>query len=334
MFGLSKQCVLELNEEYKTLEDYQGRISRWCPGCGDNGILTATQRLCRDEQLPPEKCVFVSGIGCAARFPHYMSTYGFHGLHGRALPTAQGVKIRRPDLHVFVNMGDGDCCSIGTAHWIHTVRTNMKLVAMMHDNNIYGLTKNQASPTSPLGMKTNTTPQGAYLKAMNPLTVTLGITNVSFVAQVVEWLPEVLYEAIRQAFHHNGFAFIRILQRCPHFTPDAFSGLLSDPKKLLMLQHEDGIQLSETMSRLYKTTEQHDPADINRARELADRDDIVPIGILYRNENIPRYEQVTKSTHKSTWEQRENVLNGAFDKFGIDADFASANEGTRAGDGE
>jgi len=334
MFGLSSQCVLQVNEDYKTLEDYQGRVARWCPGCGDNGILVATQRLCRDEQLPPEKCVFVSGIGCAARFPHYMSTYGFHGLHGRALPTAQGVKIHRPDLHVFVNMGDGDCCSIGTAHWIHTIRTNMKMVAMMHDNNIYGLTKNQASPTSPLGLKTNTTPQGSYLKAMNPLTVTLGVTNVSFVAQVVEWLPELLYDVIRQAFHHNGFAFIRILQRCPHFTPDIFSGLLSDPENLLMLQHEDGLQLSETLSRLYKTTEQHDPADIHRARELAERDDVVPIGILYRNENIPRYEQVTKSSRKPTWEQRETLLNGAFDRFGIHADVASSTEGTKVGDGE
>ncbi len=326
MFGLNSQCVLRVDEDYKTLKDYEGRAARWCPGCGDNGILTAAQRLCRDEQLPPEKCVFVSGIGCAARFPHYMNTYGFHGLHGRALPTAQGVKLHRPDLHVFVNMGDGDCCSIGTAHWIHTVRTNMKLVTMMHDNNIYGLTKNQASPTTPFGMKTNTTPQGAYLKAMNPLTVTLGITNVSFVAQVAEWLPEVLYDVIRQAFHHNGFAFIRILQRCPHFTPDIFSSLLSEPKNLLMLQHEDGMQLSETMSRLYKTTERHDPADIHRAREIAERDDIVPIGILFRDENIPRYEQIVKPGHKSTWGQREKVLNSAFDRFGINADFDSANE--------
>ena len=334
MFGLNNQCVLQVDEDYKTLEDYQGRVARWCPGCGDNGILTATQRLCRDEQLPPEKCVFVSGIGCAARFPHYMNTYGFHGLHGRALPTAQGVKLHRPDLHVFVNMGDGDCCSIGTAHWIHTVRTNMKLVAMMHDNNIYGLTKNQVSPTSPLGMKTNTTPRGAFLKAMNPLTVTLGITNVSFVAQVTEWLPEVLYDVIRQAFHHNGFAFIRILQRCPHFTPDLFDSLLSDPKNLLMLQHENGIQLSETMARLYKTTEEHDPSDIHRAREMAEREDIVPIGILYRNESVPRYEQVVKPAHKPSWEQREAVLNGAFDRFGIQPDDAAGSASAQAGGGE
>ncbi|MEE9271219.1 MAG: thiamine pyrophosphate-dependent enzyme, partial [Candidatus Krumholzibacteria bacterium] len=157
MFGLKNQCILG-DEEYKTLEDYEGGMSRWCPGCGDNGILAATQRLCRDEQLPPEKTVFVSGIGCASRFPHYMNTYGFHGLHGRALPTAEGVKIRRPDLHVFVNMGDGDCCSIGTAHWIHAIRMNMDMVVMLHDNSIYGLTKKQVSPTTPLGWKTNTTP--------------------------------------------------------------------------------------------------------------------------------------------------------------------------------
>ena len=107
MFGLKSECVLALDEEYHGIDDYQGRVSRWCPGCGDNGILAATQRLCRDEQLPPEKTVFVSGIGCAARFPHYMKTYGYHGLHGRALPTAQGVKIRRPDLHVFAGRFEG-----------------------------------------------------------------------------------------------------------------------------------------------------------------------------------------------------------------------------------
>ncbi|MEJ2721561.1 MAG: thiamine pyrophosphate-dependent enzyme [bacterium] len=143
MFGLKNQCILNLEDEYRPLEAYQGAQQRWCPGCGDNAILTAVQRLCRDEQLPPEKTVFVSGIGCASRFPHYMGTYGFHGLHGRALPTAEGVKMRRPDLHVFVNTGDGDCCSIGTAHWIHSIRMNMDLTVMLHDNSIYGLTKMQ-----------------------------------------------------------------------------------------------------------------------------------------------------------------------------------------------
>ena len=106
-------------DEHHELEDYQSGVPRWCTGCGDNAILAAVQRLCRDEGLRPEKTVFVSGIGCSSRFPHYMKTYGFHGIHGRALPVAEGVKMARPDLDVFVNTGDGDCCSIGAAHWIH-----------------------------------------------------------------------------------------------------------------------------------------------------------------------------------------------------------------------
>lgn len=317
MFGLKNECVLSLEEEYKTLEDYQGRVARWCPGCGDNGILTAVQRLCRDEQLPLEKTVFVSGIGCAARFPHYMGTYGYHGLHGRALPTAEGVKIRRPDLNVFVNMGDGDCCSIGTAHWIHAIRMNMDLVAMMHDNNVYGLTKKQVSPTSPKGLKTNTTPQGAPLKAMNPLTVTLGVTNASFVAQVVEWLPDVLYNVIKAAFHHKGFSFIRILQRCPHFTPDVFSSLMSDPNNIMMLTHENGLQVPETIGKIYKNQVEHDPADIHRAREIAERDDVVPVGILYHNPGIEQYEGLSHPKRVPTWQQKRDVLEEAFDRFGI-----------------
>ena len=113
------ECLLEMCDEHLELEDYQSGVPRWCTGCGDNAILAAVQRLCRDEGLRPEKTVFVSGIGCSSRFPHYMKTYGFHGIHGRALPVAEGVKMSRPDLDVFVNTGDGDCCSIGAAHWIH-----------------------------------------------------------------------------------------------------------------------------------------------------------------------------------------------------------------------
>ena len=153
-------------------------MPRWCNGCGDNAILAAVQRLCRDEDLAPEHTVFVSGIGCSSRFPHYMKTYGFHGIHGRAFPIAEGVKMARPDLNVFVNTGDGDCCSIGAAHWIHAIRYNMNLTVILHDNHVYGLTKKQASPTSPIGMKSNTTPRGAMLEALNPLTVTLGVQNV------------------------------------------------------------------------------------------------------------------------------------------------------------
>ena len=143
------ECLLRLHDQHHELEDYQSGVPRWCTGCGDNAILAAVQRLCRDEELRPEKTMFVSGIGCSSRFPHYMKTYGFHGIHGRALPVAEGIKMARPDLNVFVNTGDGDCCSIGAAHWIHAIRYNMNMTVMLHDNQIYGLTKKQASPTSP-----------------------------------------------------------------------------------------------------------------------------------------------------------------------------------------
>ena len=236
--------LLRSSEEQRSLEEYEGCLPRWCTGCGDLAILAAVQRLCRDEQLPLEKTVFVSGIGCSSRFPHYMGTYGFHGLHGRALPIAEGIKMRRPDLHVFVNTGDGDCCSIGAAHWVHATRYNMDMTVMMHDNNIYGLTKKQASPTSPKGTFSNTTPRGSDLEAFDPLIATLGMSNLSFVAQVADWIPELLYKIISQAFHHRGFSFIRILQRCPEFLPDHFEACVQDPDKLLILTHDDGIQMT------------------------------------------------------------------------------------------
>src|SRR5580765_2261642 len=216
------QCLLKLYEERHDLEDYQGGVPRWCSGCGDNAILAAVQRLCRDENLAPEETVFVSGIGCSSRFPHYLKTYGFHGIHGRALPVATGVKLHRPDLTVFVVMGDGDCCSIGAAHWIHAIRYNIHMVAMLLDNSIYGLTKKQTSPTTPQGFKTNTQPFGSFLPPLNPLTTTLGTTNVSFVAQTAEWVPAHLYATLRAAYHHRGLAFVRILQRCPMYTQSIY----------------------------------------------------------------------------------------------------------------
>jgi 2-oxoglutarate ferredoxin oxidoreductase subunit beta len=213
MAAAASHCLLRLYEERHELEDYQSGVPRWCTGCGDNAILAAVQRLCRDEQLRPEKTVFVSGIGCSSRFPHYMKTYGFHGIHGRALPVAEGIRMARKDLHVFVNTGDGDCCSIGAAHWVHAIRYNMNMTVFLHDNQIYGLTKMQVSPTSPKGLRSNTTPRGAFLEAMQPLTVTLGVQNVSFVAQAVDWIPELLYDIVSAAYKHRGFSFIRIVQR-------------------------------------------------------------------------------------------------------------------------
>lgn len=317
MVASVSECSLLSQDDDYTLDDYQGGVSRWCTGCGDNGILAAVQRLCRDEQLAPEKTAFISGIGCSSRLPHYMKTYGFHSLHGRALPIAEGVKFRRPDLNVFVVTGDGDCCSIGTAHWIHAIRYNMNMTVLLHDNNVYGLTKNQASPTSSLGQRSNTTPRGSVLEPLNPLATTLGVSNVSFVAQAVDWLPEVVYDILRQAFAHKGLSFIRVLQRCPAYLPNHFDEAVRDPNRVLLLEHENGIQASPSLTRVYKTRENHDPSNIDRAREIASTLDPIPTGILYRNPSVPCYEDIRRSDKIFTPQTIQKALESEFDKFTI-----------------
>jgi 2-oxoglutarate ferredoxin oxidoreductase subunit beta len=290
MYGLKTDWPEDVPPRYFTLHDYEGALPRWCPGCGDHAVLTAVQRICRDEQLLPEKTVFVSGIGCSSRFPHYMNTYGFHGLHGRALPVACGVKARRPDLHIWVATGDGDCCSIGAGHWMHAVHYNMKMVVMLLDNNVYGLTKNQTSPTSGKGRKTNTHPRGALLDPIDPLQATLGIANASFVAQSVDWNPPHVLATLKAAHKHPGMAFVRILQRCPHYPTQVFETLQSDPAQLLLLTHQDGIELEDSVKRIFKNQQEHDPANLAGARELAGHTDAIPIGLFYRNEAADRYD--------------------------------------------
>ena len=293
MYGLKTDWPEEIPPRYFTLHEYEGSLPRWCPGCGDHGVLTAVQRLCRDEQLAPEKTVFVSGIGCASRFPHYMNAYGFHGLHGRALPVACGIRARRPDLHIFVATGDGDCCSIGAAHWVHAIHYNMNMVVMLLDNNVYGLTKNQTSPTSLKGRKTNTHPRGALLDPIDPIQTTLGIQNASFVAQTVDWNPPHVLATLKAAHAHEGMSFVRILQRCPHYPNEEFVELQNNPAKILLLTHPDGIEVDDAVKRMFKSQQEHDPGDLNAARQLADRKDSVPIGLFYRNESADRYDRHT-----------------------------------------
>jgi 2-oxoglutarate/2-oxoacid ferredoxin oxidoreductase subunit beta len=317
MSMMATECLLELCEQRFELEDYQGGVPRWCTGCGDNAILAAVQRLCRDEGLRPEKTVFVSGIGCSSRFPHYMKTYGFHGIHGRALPVAEGVRMARPDLTVFVNTGDGDCCSIGAAHWIHAIRYNMNMTVFLHDNQIYGLTKMQASPTSPRGLKSNTTPRGTTLEALQPLSVTLGVQNVSLVAQAVDWIPETLYEIVKAAYRHKGFSFVRIVQRCPEWLPKLWDPWLHDPQRIMMLTHENGMKVSADLGRVYRNQQAHDPSNLDRARELASHDDAIPVGILYRNEAVPCYEALRATDTLRTSEYIKKGLEAEFDKFTV-----------------
>jgi 2-oxoglutarate ferredoxin oxidoreductase subunit beta len=316
MYGSKKGWDdLEVPHQSCTLGDYTGVPARWCPGCGDHGVLNAVQRVARDLELPPEKTVVVSGIGCSSRFPHYMKTYGFHGLHGRPLPIAEGVKSRRPDLDVFVVTGDGDCCAIGTAHWIHAIRYNMRMTVLMLDNHIYGLTKMQSSPTSHQGTKSNTHPFGTALPPLNPLTVTLGITNCSFVAQTVDWNPPHVYATIKEAHRHPGLSFVRILQRCPHYMEDEFTQIQEDPTQALLMTHENGIPVDESLARMFKNRVEHDPADLNGARIHAAREDVIPIGLFYRNPEAPRYDE--ESVRGLTMRESEKVQGAqkAIDRF-------------------
>jgi 2-oxoglutarate ferredoxin oxidoreductase subunit beta len=273
------------------------------------------EKLLVAEQLKPEETVFVSGIGCSSRFPHYLKTYGFHGIHGRALPIATGIKLHRPDLTVFVTMGDGDCCSIGAAHWVHAIRYNMPMLVMLLDNSIYGLTKKQTSPTTPRGIVTNTHPAGALLPPLNPLTTTLGTTNVSFVAQTAEWIPAHLYATLRAAYAHKGFAFVRILQRCPVYLPGHYDAVVKDPRLVEMLIHDDGVLVPE-LERIYTRRAPHDPSDLFAAQRLAADTEVVRLGVFFRDASRPRYDALRRPARRTTRE-RLDLVQAELDKYAV-----------------
>jgi 2-oxoglutarate ferredoxin oxidoreductase subunit beta len=317
VFGLSSDWSLEVPERYFTLESYDGGVARWCPGCGDFAMLSAVQRICRDAQVPPERLAMISGIGCSSRFPHYMHAYGFHGLHGRALPVACGAKARRPDLDVWVATGDGDCCSIGAGHWIHAARYNMDMVVMLFDNRVYGLTKKQTSPTTPRGFATNTHPRGAWLPPLDPVRAMLGFTNVSFVARTVDWNPLHLAQTLVRAHRHRGMSFVHILQRCPTYTGDMFEELRSKPELTLLLTHDDGVPADEAVLKMYKNQAVHDPRDLAAARAHAERSDLLPIGLLYWDPDAPRYDEYTAVGIGVSAVDKLAALEAEIDRFAI-----------------
>ena len=317
MYGIMPDCSLELPESYFGLEDYQKGVARWCPGCGDHAVLSAVQRLCREKQLPPEKTVFVSGIGCSSRFPHYMGTYGFHGLHGRAFPVASGIKFRRPDLNVFVVTGDGDCCSIGAGHWVHGVRYNMDITVLLFDNEIYGMTKKQTSPTSPLGTITNTHPTGSVLPPVDILQTTLGLANLSFVAQTTDWVPGHLYSTIKKAFEHPGFAFVKIMMRCPKFMKDLVDEHTSSRDRYCLLDHDEGIEIDEGTNQVFEHKVTHDPTNIHQARELLENNAHWYLGLFYQNKKAIRYDVYGSQNLGLSAEEKLAALEKEMDKFAI-----------------
>jgi 2-oxoglutarate ferredoxin oxidoreductase subunit beta len=203
---------------------------RWCPGCGDYAILAQVQRLLPSFGIPKEKYVFVSGIGCSSRFPYYMDTYGMHSIHGRAPAIATGIKAVNPELAVWVVTGDGDGLSIGGNHFLHVLRRNLDVKLLMFNNQIYGLTKGQYSPTSPFGKKAKSTPMGSVDYPADPISVALG-AGATFVARTLDVNIPHIQEILKRANAHRGTAFVEIYQNCNIFNDGAFAQLTEKDSK-------------------------------------------------------------------------------------------------------
>jgi 2-oxoglutarate/2-oxoacid ferredoxin oxidoreductase subunit beta len=217
--------VLDRTAKETTAKDWASdQEVRWCPGCGDYAILKAVQKTLAEIRADPDNTVFVSGIGCAARFPYYVESYGFHTIHGRAAAIATGVKLANPELDVWVVSGDGDSLSIGGNHLMHLLRRNVDLVYLLFNNQVYGLTKGQASPTSPVGQVTPSTPTGSLDAPVNAAAFALG-SNARFVARVPDVAQGPMVEVLTRAHGHRGTSFVEILQNCIVYNDGAFDAV-------------------------------------------------------------------------------------------------------------
>jgi len=283
-------------------EDFTNNTEvRWCPGCGDYAILAALQRLLPELGVAPEKHVFVSGIGCAGRLPYYMNTYGFHTIHGRATAVATGLKAMRDDVNVWVITGDGDALSIGTNHLVHCLRRNVNLTILLFNNQVYGLTKGQFSPTSQKGQVTKTSPEGVNNEPLNPLMVALA-SGATFVARGVDKDPVHLAAILKKAYEHKGCSFVEIYQDCNIFNNgafDAFAVKANRADKTIVL--EEGKPLIYGSERQYGlslegdnlslcTADQsnclHDQSNLIASMRLARLnfpDFPVPLGVYYQS---------------------------------------------------
>jgi 2-oxoglutarate ferredoxin oxidoreductase subunit beta len=221
---------------------------RWCPGCGDYAILAALQSFMPELEIPREKIVFISGIGCAARFPYYMQTYGMHSIHGRAPAIATGLSATRPDLSVWVVTGDGDALSIGGNHLIHALRRNVNIKIILFNNQIYGLTKGQYSPTSELGKVTKSTPMGSLDYPFNPVSVALG-AEATFVGRAIDTDRVHLTQVLRKAAAHRGAAFVEILQNCNIYNDGAWDIVREHQENRIYLEHGQPIRFGAEGAR-------------------------------------------------------------------------------------
>lgn len=257
----------------KSPKDFKSAVKpTWCPGCGDFGVLASLYQAMAQLELDPSRTIVVSGIGCSSRLPFFVKTYGFQTAHGRVLPVATGVKTANPKLTVIAVGGDGDGFSIGGGHLAHAVRRNPDITYVVMDNEVYGLTKGQTSPTSPLGFKTKSTPYGSSDAPINPMAWALA-SGVSFAARGFSGDPKSLASLIVQGIQHPGFALIQTMSPCPTFynTFDLWR------------------------PRIQELPADHDPADRMQALTQAFRDDAIPVGLFYQ-EMRPTLESHTRVT--------------------------------------
>jgi 2-oxoglutarate ferredoxin oxidoreductase subunit beta len=287
------------------VKDLETETPRWCRGCGDFGILSALKKHMVDRDLAPWDTVHVSGIGCSGRTPNYINSYGMHTLHGRAITIATGLILTRPDLNIFVHSGDGDALSIGGNHLLHGINKNVNCTFVLFNNELYALTKSQTSPTTRQGHATNTQPQGTYLDPLNPIRLVLGM-GASFVANTADWLTDHMAHTLEAAAEHQGFSFVHVFQRCPHYDPDAFDHKNADWQGFL-LHEEHGVPIAKRMVGK-SPTRPHDPFDLQAAFQVAEQFK-THFGIVYRNPGKPRYDAIlSQQTAESEKKERAALL--------------------------
>lgn len=243
-------CMME-NKVYTAKDFSSDQEVRWCPGCGDYSILKQVQSVMPEINVPKEDIVFISGIGCSSRFPYYMETFGMHSIHGRATAIASGLKAARPNLSVWIITGDGDSLSIGGNHLIHLLRRNFDTNVLLFNNQIYGLTKGQYSPTSEKGKKTKSTPMGSIDHPFNPLALCMG-ADATFIARTMDRDPKHMREMLMRSNNHKGTSLLEIYQNCNVFNDGAFFGMTDKSTKMnqaLFLEHGHPLVFGENKDK-------------------------------------------------------------------------------------
>ncbi len=270
-----------------TLENYKGRQPAWCPGCGNFSILKAFNEAMVEIGLSPHEFLIVSGIGQAGKFPHYTRCNTFNGLHGRTLPVATGIKLANHGLKVFAIAGDGDCYGEGGNHLIHAIRRNIDIKLFVHDNQIYGLTKGQASPTTMRGVITKTQPFGVFSEQFNPLAMAIAL-NCSFVARAFAGDIEHLKDIIKESINYRGFALVDILQPCVSF----------NKVNTFEWYHQ----------RVYRLSPDYNPTDRTKAFEKSlEWGDRIPTGVIYKAERPTFEEQIPVIKYKPLVQQNPQL---------------------------